>query len=141
MRKRIVLVLGAILFSAIASAFLGRLALAFAPFGHMVTQMNGHVWGAASSQSSIQYPDLLGTTMRMLRLTTFVLDPLVAVLTGLLVGLSRDTRSPGLAALAILPLSAFSAFTYPVVWAGIIGAILDVFAASAAATLTRRFRG
>lgn len=137
MKKRIVLVLAAVLFSILASALLGRLALPGTHFGHMVKQMS-HGDSSAVSQTSGGDGSLWEATLHMIRVTTFVLDPVVALCTGFLIALFRDKKSPILAALGILPLAAFSVFTYPVFWVGAVAGFIDLLIASGAAAVTSR---
>ena len=139
MKGKILLVLSAALVSVALSAFLGRLALSITPFGRMMTEMRSDSSSAGRRRIENRYVDLLDATNRMLRLTTFVLDPVAAVITGFLIGLT-GTKSPAvIAGFAILPLAVFSASSYPWMWGGLSGGLLDVFGAAVAASLTSAY--
>jgi hypothetical protein len=140
MKRKVLLVLGSALVSIIASALLGRLALSVTPFGQMVRDVSHSASSPAVSQSGGKYEDPMQATTHMLRLTTFVLDPIVAVVTGFLVGLWGGKSSARLAALGILPLAAFSVFSYPWLWAGIAGGAIDILVASGTARLVSAYR-
>ncbi len=140
MKRKVLLVLGSALVSIIASAILGRLALSVSPFGRMAREMSHSASIPATAQSGGKYGDPLQATTQMLRLTTFVLDPIVAVITGFLVGLWGGKSSARLAALGILPLAVFSAFSYPWLWAGIAGGAIDIVVASGTARLVYAYR-
>jgi hypothetical protein len=140
MKRAVLLVLGSILLSVVASALLGRLALSVSPFGHMSREMSRDASAAAMSQVGRKYGDPLEATLHMLRLTTFILDPTIALITGFLVGLWGGKSSARLAALGILPLAAFSAFSYPWLWAGMVGGTIDILVASGAARLVSEYR-
>lgn len=107
MKRAVLLVLGSILLSVVASALLGRLALTVTPFGHMVREARQDTSGATMRQLERKYGDPLDATLRMLRLTTFILDPTIAVITGIFVGLWGGKHAGRLAALGILPLAAW----------------------------------
>ena len=139
MKRQVLLVLGSALVSIVASALLGRFALNISPFGHLVREMN-HTSITAVPQAGSEYSDLLEATTHMLRLTTFLLDPIAALFTGFLVGLWGGKGSATLAALGILPLAAFSAFSYPWLWAGISGGAIDILVASGTAHLVSEYR-
>jgi Na+/H+-translocating membrane pyrophosphatase len=141
MKRGVLLVLGSILVSIFASALLGRVALRITPFGHMIREMSRETPGATTAQAGSRYGDPIEVTLQMLRLTTFILDPTVAILTGFLVGLWGGKNSANLAALGILPLAAFSFLSYPWLWAGIAAGIIDLLFASGTAFLTSRYRG
>ena len=140
MRRKVLLVSGSALVSLVASALLGRLALSFTPFGHMVREMS-HAASIPATAHAGNYGDTLEATTHMLRLTTFILDPIVAVVIGFLVGLWGGKSSAGLAALGILPLAAFSVFSYPWLWAGMAGGAIDILVASGSARLVSAYRG
>lgn len=135
MTKKILLVVVGVAVSAIASTFLGRLALHFGNFGHMVRGMNRNPNLAANA-----YGNPLEATLHMMRLTTFVLDPIIAAIVGLVVGFWSDGRPTWLAAVSILPLAAFATYTYPWLWHGAVAGLIDLLVAAAAALATDGFR-
>ena len=124
--------------SIVVSGLLGRLALSVTPFGHMVTEMRRDASAAGREKIERRYGDLLEATTQMLRLTTFILDPIAAVITGIFAGLWGGKRSARLAALGILPLAMFSALSYS--WlGGMAGGAIDILAASGAARLVSAY--
>jgi hypothetical protein len=141
MKKQALIVLGSVLLSIVVSVLLGRLVLRVTPFGHAVAEMRLDSTAAAQETAERKYGDLLEGTVRTLRLTVFVLDPLAAIISGVFVGFWGGKRSPLLAAFGILPLAAFSVFTYPWLWWGVFAGAMDIFAAAVSSRIVSAYRG
>jgi hypothetical protein len=132
MKRGVLIVLGSVLLSLVASVLLGRVALGVTPFGHAVVELRQDSSAAAQDRAERKYGNLLETTTGTLRLTAFVLDPIAAIISGVFVGFWGGKRSPLLAALGIFPLAIFSVLTYPWLWPGMLAGAFDVLAAAVA---------
>jgi len=130
MGKKILLLVAGILVSAIASTLLGHLALSLTNFGRAVV-------GSAATNTP---GNPMEATLHMIRLTVFVLDPIVAILVGTMIGFWGVDRPTWLGAIAILPLAAFAAYSYPWLWPGITAGLIDLILAAGVAEATYRWR-
>ncbi len=139
MAKKISLALAAIVVSIIMSTLLGQLALRIAPFGHMTRDLKRGQTSINSPEFDKKYGDPLRATVGMVRLTAFVLDPIVAVIVGMVVGFWGGKGAPRVAFFGMLPLAAFSVYSYPWLWEGLSAGLLDLLLASGTAYLTCRY--
>jgi hypothetical protein len=129
MGKKILLLMAGILVSAIASTLLGHLALRLTNFGPAVEKAITNTPG-----------NPMETTLHMVRLTVFVLDPIVAIIVGAILGLWSEGRPTWIGAIAVLPLAAFAAYSYPWLWPGITAGLIDLILAAGTAEVTYRSR-
>lgn len=133
MGKNVLLVFASILLSLLTSTILGRVALRFTSFGHMVSETRLHAQNEGVEPAMPRRADPFASTIHMIRLVTFVLDPITAVIVGLFVGLLGGKTSGWLAAIGILPLALYATFTNPWLWEGAVAGLIDITFASATA--------
>src|SRR5438270_13442955 len=122
MRRKTLILISSVVFSLTASSLLGRLAI--------ITS------GVPSSMRQGPFE----ATTHVINLITFLVDPVVAVLTGALVGAWGGRASSKIAALGIWPLTIMAVVTYPKPLGGLAAGAMDMFLASGIAHFTCAIR-